>query len=202
MMAYSNGRLPNSAMSPIPGGRLRKDAAAAFNAMNKESERRYGVTLRPGGPQSSYRDLAGQNYFWNLYRSGRGNLAARPGTSNHGWGLAVDLGSRQMRWIVDQIGAKYGWAKRWSDGSSEWWHLKYRPGIWKGTVPFKALRQGHQSARVKWVQRRLRAKGFASVKATGYFGVATTSAVKRFQKAHNLKSDGVVGKATWKELSR
>lgn len=124
----SNGRLPTSALAKIPGGRLRKDAAEAWNAMNAESERRFGVTLRPTGPRSSYRSFSEQVALRRLYLAGKGDLAAVPGTSNHGLGLAVDLATPQMRHIVDQIGAKYGWAKRWSDAPTEWWHLKWRPG--------------------------------------------------------------------------
>lgn len=124
----SNGRLSDSTLAPIYGGRLRKDAAAAWNAMNQESQRRYGVTLRPLGPASSYRTYDQQV---SIYKTARPGWAANPGTSNHGWGLAVDIATHQMRSIVDEIGAKYGWAKRWSDASWEWWHLKWREGIWK-----------------------------------------------------------------------
>jgi hypothetical protein len=130
-----NGRLPASDLAPIKGGHLRKDAAAAFNAMNEEARRVCGIELRPTGSQSSYRDLAGQQHFWNLYQSGRGALAARPGTSNHGWGLAVDLATQQMRSCVDRIGDKYGWSKRTSDAPSEWWHLRWREGSWHGADP-------------------------------------------------------------------
>lgn len=125
-MAYSNGNLPASALSPIAGGQLANEAAAAWNAMNEEARRRYGVELRPTGSQSSYRDIDGQWYFWNLYQSGRGNLAAYPGTSNHGLGRAVDLATPQMRAIVDEIGAKYGWRK--VEAPSEWWHVNYVGG--------------------------------------------------------------------------
>jgi hypothetical protein len=197
----SNGRLPASHLAAIPGGRLRKDAAAAWNAMSAESRRRFGVQLRPLGGMSSYRTYAQQQYFWNLYRSGRGNLAARPGTSNHGWGLAVDIASQQQRRIVDRIGAKYGWAKRWSDAPSEWWHLRWRSGVWKAPASFRALRYRSQGSRVKWVQRRLRAKGFLSVKVTGFYGQATVSAIKRFQRKKGLSPDGVVGPTTWRKLA-
>lgn len=129
-----NGKLPAAALAPIAGGQLEKTAAAAFNAMNVEA-RRLGLELRPTGSRSSYRPYEDQVYFWNLYQSGKGNLAARPGTSNHGWGLAVDLATTQMRAMVDRIGRKYGWAKEWSDAPSEWWHLKYRSGVWSGPDP-------------------------------------------------------------------
>lgn len=129
-----NGKLPAAALAPIAGGQLERTAAAAFNAMNVEA-RRLGLELRPTGSRSSYRPYEDQVYFWNLYQSGKGNLAARPGTSNHGWGLAVDLATTQMRAMVDRIGRKYGWAKEWSDAPSEWWHLKYRAGVWSGLDP-------------------------------------------------------------------
>lgn len=199
-MPYANGRLPDSALAPIPGGRLREDAARAFNAMNAESEARYGVTLHPLGPNSSYRTLAMQQMMKRLY----GANAATVGTSNHGLGLAVDLATRRMRWIVDQIGHKYGWAKEWSDASWEWWHLKWRPGAYPAVkawaVRTRLLRPGQHGPGVKRLQRILRAHGFKSVKASGYFGEATTGAVKRVQRKHNLKPDGVVGPATWRAL--
>ena len=110
-----NGRLPFSELAPIPGGYLRQDAAAAFNALNRESERRYGLPLHPLGPASSYRNIEQQQQLWDLYQSGRGNLAAYPGTSNHGWGLAVDFATPRMRGVVDAVGAEFGWSKRWSD---------------------------------------------------------------------------------------
>lgn len=198
----SNGQLPRSALAPIAQGYLRKDAAAAWNAMNAESRRRFGVTLLPMGGMSSYRTLAQQHYLWNNVPHARDpNWVARPGTSNHGWGLAVDLRTRQMRAIVDQIGAKYGWAKRWSDAPVEWWHLKWKAGNYPAVKPvFVPLRRRSQGRRVEWVQRRLRGKGFLSVKVTGFFGEATENAVKRFQRKHGLTPDGIVGRATWRKL--
>jgi hypothetical protein len=59
----------DTALAAIPGGRLRRDAAGAWSAMNAESERRRGVTLRPLGPLSSYRTLTQQRQLrreWNV----------------------------------------------------------------------------------------------------------------------------------------
>lgn len=141
-----NGKLPKGSLAPITKAAngqqsyLRKDAARAFMAMNAESERRFGVTLRTPSARTAYRTYAEQQYFWDLYQSGQGNEAAEPGTSNHGWGLAVDLNTTQMRQIVDQIGKKYGFAKEWSDAPGEWWHIKWRegnyPAISKSLNPF------------------------------------------------------------------
>jgi LAS superfamily LD-carboxypeptidase LdcB len=101
--------------------------------MGEESRRRYGVELAPEGPLGSYRTLADQQYLYDLYRSGRGNLVAEPGQSNHGEGLAVDF-TRQGRQIVDEIGAAYGWSKAWSDAPTEPWHVVYKPGVWQGAA--------------------------------------------------------------------
>jgi hypothetical protein len=129
-----NGRLPPSELAPIQNGQLRRDAAGAWNAMNVEA-RAKGTPLRPTGPRSSYRTYAQQVELYDLYRSGRGSLAAWPGTSNHGWGLAVDVASQDMRAMINRIGEPYGWAKKWSDAQSEWWHIKWREGSWSGPDP-------------------------------------------------------------------
>ena len=41
-------------------------------------------------------------------------------------GDAVDVDSPQMRWVIDQIGWKYGWTKGHAPG--EWWHVDYVGG--------------------------------------------------------------------------
>jgi hypothetical protein len=205
-----NGRLPDSALAPIAGGRLRKDAAASWNAMNDEARRRYGVTLLPLGDASSYRTYGQQLYLWDhVPHAHDTNWVARPGTSNHGWGLAVDLRTRQMRWIVDQIGAKYGWAKVWSDAPVEWWHIRYSPehDRMRGHYGLPVIQYGQKGASVRRLQHYLRLLGFKSVPGKrsagyGYFGIRTRWAVKRFQRKHKLRADGVVGPATWAALRR
>jgi hypothetical protein len=121
-------------LAPIAQGQLRRDAAAGFNAMNTES-RKLGLQLVPTGSMSSYRSYAQQQVLWARYQAGTGNLAAKPGASNHGWGLAVDFATPQMRSMVDRIGAKYGWSKQWSDAPSEWWHVLFQPGHYHGPDP-------------------------------------------------------------------
>ena len=60
-----------------------------------------------------HRSKAEQERLYNLYKSGKGNLAARPGTSNHGHGLAMDLSAKNMEAVlkkhpevIKQLGAK------------------------------------------------------------------------------------------------
>jgi hypothetical protein len=150
-MAYLNGRLPDSALRSIPGGRLEISAAAAWNAMNEA----LGGILRPLGNASSYRLYAIQVYFWNLYLSGRGNLAARPGTSNHGWGKAVDLAALFMRHAIDRAGRAFGWAK--VEAPSEWWHVNYVGGFKPRPDPLVKLGKRREAAcRLLLYRRRQR----------------------------------------------
>ena len=121
----ANGRLPASQLKPIPGGRLRRDVANSWLRLRNHIGRKHGVWICPTSSRCSYRPYHDQVHFWNLYQSGRGNLAAYPGTSNHGLGTTVDVPSPAMARLINREGAAYGWQKRWSDAQSEWWHFKY-----------------------------------------------------------------------------
>ncbi len=116
---------------------LRGDAAVTLAELN--------LTFRASFDRDlcitdSYRTLAEQRRL--AYT--KGGLAATPGTSNHGWGLAIDLCSSEtnssavMTWLNDN-GPTYGWenpawAKRGGSGPHEPWHWEYVPGtIEKGT---------------------------------------------------------------------
>ena len=59
---------------------------------------------------------------------------------------------------------------------------------------------GSKGPEVRLVQRRLDHLGYASVKATGYFGLVIQRAVKEFQRTHHLRGDGVVGPRTERAL--
>jgi murein L,D-transpeptidase YcbB/YkuD len=209
----ANGQYPASALAPIGGGYYlaRGGPAESWNAMAAESTRRWGRRL---AVVAAYRTYAKQVYFWNLYRSGQGNLAAYPGTSNHGTGHAVDCASQWDRWAIDQIGARYGWAKRCSDAQSEWWHIIYNPTCTgAGPIPKagpagpRVLRQGMSGNDVREVQTYLLRGGYLHRKDAhhpaaidGSFGHSTKAAVQKFQREHHLKADGVVGPATIKAL--
>ena len=129
-----NGRLTPSELAPIAGGELATAAAAAWNALNVESRKR-GLELLPVAPDCSYRNFDRQQFYWNLFQSGKGNLAAHPGTSNHGLGHAVDVATHEMRSMIDTIGVSFGWSKTWSDAPSEWWHIVYQAGHYSGSDP-------------------------------------------------------------------
>jgi hypothetical protein len=128
-MSGRNGRLPRSELAPVPGGLLRKDAAASWNAMCAAAVKQGRPVPRPGGDDSSYRTFARQ-VFWRRVWTQRGvpGNAAVPGNSNHGEGIAVDVPETGQQNTINAIGAAYGWQKRWSDAPQEPWHFKWRAG--------------------------------------------------------------------------
>lgn len=127
----ANGSIPGSQLGKATnyhpgsgvgamGGYLRAPAAAAWNAMVAASGGQ--LTLTEG-----YRDLKSQQYRWAQYKAGRGNLAAAPGTSVHGFGLAADVGAGQG-WARAN-GARFGWYPTGlSFSQREPWHFEYKGG--------------------------------------------------------------------------
>lgn len=84
-----NGRLSMSELKEIAQGHfLRPDAAQKFFAM-KDAARRDGINLSINNAYRSYEQQVAMANKYGLYS--RGGRAAVPGTSNHGWGTAIDL---------------------------------------------------------------------------------------------------------------
>jgi hypothetical protein len=193
-----NGKLSASELSPIPGGQLAHDAAAAWNAKDGPADN----GLRPTGSRSSYRLYADQVYFWNHQPP----LAAYPGTSNHGWGKAVDLAEQWMRSWIDDHGARFGWKK--IEAFSEWWHVNFVGGVGPFKPPFKALKKGMRNRRVRWYVKRLRFihppsenHAYFRGKPRRKFDRFVEDAVIHFQDDHGLKPDGVIGIKTAHKIS-
>jgi hypothetical protein len=200
----SNGNLPNYMLASIPGGKLRKDAALHWNAMHKEIKAKTGIDIRPTGPRSSYRSLYWQRYFYNTMARG---MAAVPGTSNHGWGLAVDVATPAMAAAINKYGAKYGYQKAWSDAQHEWWHFKWREGNYNLRVTpnkYPVIKKGSKGTAVKRLQVYLRAAGYlrANRKVNGDYNVWVRRAVRKFQRDSGLTDNGIVNKKTWTALRR
>lgn len=129
--SYPNGLIPLGALCPIlftTTHRLRADAAYAFNAMAHEYA---GAFSRPLCLTDSYRSYDAQV----VVAAEKPDLAADPGRSNHGWGLAADLcggiesfDTPAYQWMVDNA-PRYGWfhpAWAEADGSMpEPWHWEF-----------------------------------------------------------------------------
>lgn len=127
---YPNGLVPSWAMCALPqrGELLRADAAIGFYQLGAAYAARFG---RPPCVTDSYRPLAEQQRIY----AERPSMAAVPGRSLHGLGLAVDLcggvqsyGSAQYNWMVANA-KRFGWYHPdWASGSQfEPWHWEFDP---------------------------------------------------------------------------
>lgn len=197
MPCARNGRLHSSALEPIPGGELAREAARAWNAPHGPAD----AGCLPAGSRSSYRTLAEQWIAWNDYLNG-GALAAYPGTSEHGCGKAMDLLAVWMRAWIDEHGARFGWKK--VEAFSEWWHVNYVGGVGPFPAPFVPLHLGSKGPRVKRYTRRLayihrtRKHGGDAYLRRWYwrFKKPVKHAVINFQRDHGLHADGIIGPKT------
>jgi len=122
---YIQGRKSKFRVSPIGNNQvLRNDAAKAYKKL-ENAARRDGVNLYP---VSGARSMAQQVHLYNLYKSGRGNLAARPGYSNHQGGISVDIGNvggystRAYNWLRNNA-RRFGFV---NDVGGEYWHWTFR----------------------------------------------------------------------------
>jgi hypothetical protein len=138
---YANGRIPTVVLCPLefaPGHLLRCDAAERLTALSGAFEREFGY---PIPITDSYRSYVQQV----AVASAKPHLAAIPGTSNHGWGLAVDLSdpiaggaSSEYAWLRVH-GPDYGWDNpSWARPEGfkpEPWHFEFFAA---GPVPDRA----------------------------------------------------------------
>jgi cell wall-associated NlpC family hydrolase len=127
---YRNGQIPGSALCELGVGHhaLRCDAAASYIAMSTAFQSAFGSPLCI---TDSYRSYASQVSAYQRKPA----LAAYPGTSNHGWALAVDLcgginvaGSPQWTWMTANA-TRFGfmapdWARPGAE-KPEPWHWEY-----------------------------------------------------------------------------
>ncbi len=129
-----NGRMDNTYLCELwdDGHYLRADAAVAFAQLNEAYRVEYGRDICI---TDSYRDFGEQVTLREL----KGRLAAVPGTSNHGLGLATDLcggvnTAGAPYWWLRENAPAYGWdnpawARSGGSGIYEPWHWEYFPGV-------------------------------------------------------------------------
>lgn len=120
-----SGFIPTKAMVKIEGGNhyMKPDAAKAYKAMQRAAKKdgiNFAIT-------DSYRDYDTQVRL----KQQKPTLAATPGHSNHGWGLALDINvgdgtmsNATYAWLK-QNGAKFGFGQPMS---YEPWHWEYKGG--------------------------------------------------------------------------
>jgi peptidoglycan hydrolase-like protein with peptidoglycan-binding domain len=68
--------------------------------------------------------------------------------------------------------------------------------------PTTTVKPGDRGAQVRALQRALAQLGYSTGTIDGYYGPATKIAVSKFQQAHQLTADGIVGPATLTALRR
>lgn len=125
---YRNGRIPRNALTDVGSGhRMYGNAARQYVAM-RDAARRDGVNLRLTDSYRSYDaqvDVARRKGIYGVRQpNGRLGLAARPGTSNHGLGRAVDINvndPRTSRWL-QQNASRFGFRTI----PREPWHWEHR----------------------------------------------------------------------------
>lgn len=145
----TNGKL--ASLTPISTGsghKLNSEAAAAYEKMvaaAKTDGVEWGIT-------DSYRSLEGQNkiFDWEHYKQTKkkrklgtaSTPAAYPGTSNHGWGAAVDLkvtyGDKAHTWLMNNA-SKFGFSNPFKSPRTEPWH-------WEHVTSAKNLGSGTSSS--------------------------------------------------------
>ncbi|MFF5292642.1 M15 family metallopeptidase [Paractinoplanes globisporus] len=124
LAAYGNGKVPASALEQVGTTRhkLWGPAAEALTRMMSDAEKdgvKIGITdsYRPYAEQV---DLARRKGLYS-----QGGLAAKPGTSEHGWGMAadLDLNANALSWVRENA-AKYGF---YNTAPRESWHWAFKP---------------------------------------------------------------------------
>lgn len=219
----ANGKLPTRLLAGITGGgHLHHAAARAWEAM-VQAAAADGVELRHVGAYRSYESqvaLFRDRYQttpngarvtrrWNgttYYLKPGKAPSATPGTSNHGWGMAIDIAhigsGKRLPWLVANAG-RFGFTWEVADPSNpnfEAWHIRYVRGD-NGTAPAPAaptartLRLGDRGDDVAKLQWALTDAGYLC-KADGHFGPVTDRIVRAFQRDTGLTVDGVVGPKT------
>jgi len=122
---YGNGNIPRDALEPIGQGghRLWAPAAESYKQLVAAAKVE-GIDLTVTDSYRTYDqqvELAEQK---GLYADG--GLAAVPGTSNHGWGLAVDFNVNTpaaLEWLRTN-GHSFGFVEA---AKREPWHWEFRP---------------------------------------------------------------------------
>lgn len=124
LAAYGNGQIPREVLTPLGQGdhRLWRPAAESFQRMAAAAAAD-GVQI---AVSESYRDLATQHQLADqLGLYSEGGLAAEPGTSDHGWGRAIDIDDNPsaLAWMRANAGA-FGFRE---NVAREPWHWTYLP---------------------------------------------------------------------------
>jgi len=136
VLGFQNGQPQPLLIVDLPSAtaqtqiRAEVHTALAFHRM-ATAARRFGIELQVN---SGFRTSEQQQEVFDLYRKGRGPLAARPGFSNHQSGHALDLDTQSPRvrsWLFRNA-YRYGFQRT---VPSERWHWEFRGEVRKLLLP-------------------------------------------------------------------
>lgn len=133
---HQNGQIPADELCPIPwdpGELLRCDATSGLTSLNEGYRAQFGVDLPLTDTYRTYQEQVALKAHWCA--RGLCHMAAEPGTSNHGWGLAIDFagpigswGTREHLWMKANAPGR-GWHNpMWAQpglGKEEPWHWEW-----------------------------------------------------------------------------
>lgn len=219
LKGQKNGQLAPRLLVAVPGGKLHHAAASAWMKMHSAALRD-GITLTPTSPVDTYRPYEVQvglfqtrydriprqtdSKIWNGVRywlKPGYAMAAVPGTSNHGWGLAIDVAGAsgaRLDWLVKHA-PLFGFS--W-EAQSEPWHIRYVRG-WKEPQqipPFDGpYKIGDRGPAVKAIQKAL-----GGLIVDGIYGTKTARAVRTYRQKHPRlwPASTVCNEATYNHLTR
>ena len=139
---YKNGQIPTDALKKVDSGHFLEENASDSYMRMKADAIKQGVNItlpyatsgyRPCGKQGDYLQRKCSTGFtqwcaWEKYKFANGNLASNPTnangcSSNHGWGIAIDVTNSGAKKFIRANGEKYGWY--WGEAPSEDWHFTY-----------------------------------------------------------------------------
>ena len=147
---FENGRIPFDALqvltlgnsggfptgpdgSPAPGHLLQCEAAASIELLAEAFLADLGRPLLITSSYRTFEEQVATKARWCA--QGKCHMAATPGKSNHGWGIALDIGSnvnnwntREHNWMKQNAG-NFGWTNPdWAQpgrGQEEPWHWEF-----------------------------------------------------------------------------
>ena len=198
-------------VTKISGSHWLADAAAA-------SWLRMVAAGMPNQATSAGRSRAEQQATYDQWKAGKmpgTPTVAKPGTSRHETGRAIDVPEPTRAWL-HRTGAEYGWTNpAWAKRAAtlEPWHFEYDPTQDRHrddqtTTSSAVLRRGSKGAAVKALQAAMRKAfpGYARTRGAlavdGDFGSTTEAWVREFQRRVGISADGIVGDETRRTLGR
>lgn len=125
-MTIVNGKIPLSYLDRAYRSTLylAPGCNSAWKDFATEVYNRTGIWPKISSPDGAYRSYARQVYWYQHYLTYGSPVAAYPGTSNHGLGMAIDIYNYRSfsHTFLVEIGKKHGFIY---DTASERWHMKF-----------------------------------------------------------------------------